>query len=127
MDDRAFVREFARRTRRRRQACGFTQRAVAEAVGMSEPQYSRLEAGNFQLIHIPQLARLAAVLNTSVDYLLLRSEEAGDVPPRLYPGERPCPGSSPALLVAYPLHERINSHEYSTPEDPPPTCRWHGP
>jgi transcriptional regulator with XRE-family HTH domain len=103
MDDAAFIQDFAYRVRRRRQACGLSQRQVADAIGMSGPQYSRLEAGSFQLVHIAQLARLADALHTSVDYLFLRSEDAGEVPPHLCPAEElTLDGSTPLPATTVP-------------------------
>lgn len=97
MDDCAFVRELARRAKRRRQACGLKQRDVAPAMGMSEPHYSRFEAGKFKLMHPAELARLAEALHTSVAYLLQETDEAGPVP------DRWCPGGELSLVGVTPL------------------------
>jgi transcriptional regulator with XRE-family HTH domain len=76
---------FVYRVRRRRQVLGKSQRAIAQAIGMQPSQYSRLESGGNRLMDTDQLKRLAEALETTTDYLLGLSDEAGPVPPDLCP------------------------------------------
>ncbi len=59
-----------------------TQLEVAQAIGISQRKYSYLETGNQQWTD-ELLARLADFYQTSVDYLLKRTNE-----PRPYPRTR---------------------------------------
>jgi transcriptional regulator with XRE-family HTH domain len=80
--DEAEIRqkEFGRRLRRRRMACGYSQVQLAERARVPQAAISRLESGGYQAINMMSLIRLADALSTTVDYLLQRADEAGEVP-----------------------------------------------
>jgi len=61
-------------------ALGMIQKDLAERVEMPQGHISRLEKGEFLSMNLEKLAVLADVLCTTVDYLLARSDEAGEVP-----------------------------------------------
>jgi transcriptional regulator with XRE-family HTH domain len=67
------VRVFGDRVRRRRRALGLSQRALGQLVGASERTVAFWEGLGY-VTRAPRLARLAAVLTTTPDYLLGRSE-----------------------------------------------------
>ena len=54
---------------------GLTQKDVAEALGISGPQYSMYETG-VRPMRIELLCRLADLLKTSTDYILGRTENS---------------------------------------------------
>ena len=81
-----FATAVGRRIRRRREVLGKSQRAVADTIAMGPSQYSRMEKGEYLSIRFDQLAKLAGALETSTEYLLLRSDEMGEIPPDLCPG-----------------------------------------
>ena len=56
-----------------RRNAGFTQKAVAEKMFMTQQQYSRFENGIFEL-NYEQLAFLCKLYDISADYLLGLSE-----------------------------------------------------
>jgi transcriptional regulator with XRE-family HTH domain len=103
-----FTAEFGRRVRRRRRILDLTQAEVARRIQMGPGQYSRLESGEYRKVQVEQLARLADVLHTSLDYLLLRTEEdPGVIPPRYSPGEAQClVGVTLPLVTTPPDGER---------------------
>jgi transcriptional regulator with XRE-family HTH domain len=77
-----FRREFGRRLRRRRHMLGKTQAAIAAAIDMDRVQYSQMEGGRYQAVQLIDLARLGDALQTSLDYLLLRtSDDPVTIPP----------------------------------------------
>ena len=83
-----FLKEFCRRVERRRRILALTQREVAAMLGMHQGQYSRLERMGYYSMRLQQLARLADILQTSLDYLLLRTnEDPGPVPDERWRGE----------------------------------------
>jgi DNA-binding XRE family transcriptional regulator len=93
-----FCVEFGRRLARRRRILGLTQRDVGARIGLQRAHISQLESGGYQSMKLEQLARLAEVLQTSLDYLLLRTaEDPGPIPPR------PCPAAGPRLDGTTPL------------------------
>jgi len=65
-----FLEEMGRRMRTRREALHLLSYEVARRIGMPAPTYSKLERGSKKLIQPQQLARLACVLETTVDALL---------------------------------------------------------
>jgi transcriptional regulator with XRE-family HTH domain len=86
MVDETVGQRVGHRIRRKREIVGKSQREVAEAIGIGRSQYSRLEKGDYQSLRFEQLYKLADVLLTSVDYLLLRSDDMGEIPPDVCPG-----------------------------------------
>lgn len=54
-----------------RVACGYTQKEVAESLGVSQPVYSRYETGVCGCTYI-QLAKLCDLFDVSADYILGR-------------------------------------------------------
>jgi len=68
--DDSFLEEMGRRMRTRREALHLYSYQVAGKIGMPAPTYSKLERGSKKLIQPQQLARLARVLETTVDALL---------------------------------------------------------
>lgn len=83
-----FRKEFGRRCRRRRNILGQSQNAIAGAVGMDRAHYSQMEGGRYQSIQLIHLNKLGEVLETSLDYLLLRTDEdPGTIPPLGRPAE----------------------------------------
>jgi transcriptional regulator with XRE-family HTH domain len=80
MGERALQEEFGRRVRRRRMALGMIQKTLSERTGMPQSHISYLEKGKQISMNLAKLVLLADVLQTSVDYLLARSDEAGEVP-----------------------------------------------
>ena len=83
MDEQVLPKEFGRRVRRRRMALGMIQKALAETTGFQSSQISRLEKGEYVSMKFAQLVTLADALETSVDYLLGRDDDPGEVPDRL--------------------------------------------
>jgi transcriptional regulator with XRE-family HTH domain len=83
MEEDAVRREFGRRIRRRRMALGLTQRELAARIDMLPTQLSRLEAGEYRAVNIARLAQIADALHTSLDYLLSRTDDAGEIPERV--------------------------------------------
>lgn len=63
------------RLRAARQDKGISQRAMADAAGMSQSAYSDLERGESVGRSLESLARMARFLNVSADYLLGNEEE----------------------------------------------------
>ena len=61
--------DFAARLSSLREAAGLSQRAVARAMGISQPSYANWETHNVSL-KPEQLTRLAQVLSVTVDLLL---------------------------------------------------------
>lgn len=82
MDQAQLQQEVGRRVRRRRMALGMLQKTLAEQTGIPQGHLSRLEKGEFQSLAFGRLVALADTLHTSLDYLLARSNEAGEVPER---------------------------------------------
>ena len=63
-----------RRIREVREDHDLTQREIADELGMSQPQYNRYERG-YRDIPTDMLIFLAYRYNTSVDYLLGRTDD----------------------------------------------------
>ena len=59
---------FSNRLKELRKSKGATQKQVAEAIGFTDRNYRRLEAGNTP--YVETLAKLAEYFNVSTDYLL---------------------------------------------------------
>ncbi len=64
---------FCERLTEQRKMNGYTQRAVAEELGISQPSYVRYERGDAQPT-LENLAKLADLFDVSTDYLLGRKE-----------------------------------------------------
>lgn len=110
MAESTVAQEFGRRLRRRRQVMGFTQRAIADAIEMAPPQYSKLEAGGIRMVQLEQFKALVSKLETSADYLLGLSEDMGHIPPDVCPLEAEsvaglAPLATPTLVVENDHHE----------------------
>jgi len=91
-----FLQEFTRRIHRRRRVLNLTQAEVGALIGMSRSQYARLESGRYARMQLRQLKYLGDVLQTSLDYLLLRlDDDPGVIPPSRCPGERRCVEACP--------------------------------
>jgi transcriptional regulator with XRE-family HTH domain len=91
MERAPFSVEFGRRIARRRRILGLKQWQIAEQLGATRALIAQLEGGRAQLMRLEQLARLADALQTSVDYLLQRTDvDPGPVPERASPGEALC-------------------------------------
>lgn len=73
-------KEFGRRVRRRRMACGWSQVDLATKSAVPQAAISRIESGGYQALNLTVLTSLANVLCTTVDYLLQRTDEAGAIP-----------------------------------------------
>jgi len=84
---------FGERLRRRRMACGLTQKAFAVRVSMLPATVSRYEKGGYQAINFEKLRTIAEALGTTTDYLIGMKDDPGPVP------ERPCPGAEPSLAA----------------------------
>jgi DNA-binding XRE family transcriptional regulator len=85
----AFQREFGRRVERRRRILHLTQQEVAQALRMNRSHYALLEKGRHARMRLDQVAMLPDILQTTLDYLLLRTEDdPGVIPPS------PCPGAA---------------------------------
>jgi ribosome-binding protein aMBF1 (putative translation factor) len=80
METKQYLEAFGRRIRRRRMACGLLQKDLAEKLQWPQGHVSRLEKGEFLSVRLEKLHALADVLGTSVDYLIGRTPEAGDIP-----------------------------------------------
>ena len=65
-----------RRIRELREDHDFTQKKLAEMLGMKQPQYFRYEQG-YRDIPTDILIRLAEIYGTSTDYILGRTDEPG--------------------------------------------------
>ena len=80
---------FGERLRRRRMMLGWNQQQLAEQLHWQAATISRYERGRYQsTMSFDRLRHLADVLQTSIDYLLGRSEDPGPIPPPGCPGER---------------------------------------
>lgn len=66
--------KFALRVRELRKSRNETQKAVAEALGVSVNQISEMEKGT-KITSLPKLCLLCDYFNVSADYLLGRSEK----------------------------------------------------
>lgn len=64
---------FCERLKEMRSMCGFTQRQMAEKMGISQPSYIRYENGTSEPT-LENLAKIANIFDVSVDYLLGRKE-----------------------------------------------------
>lgn len=62
----------------RREACGIDQLTLSERVNVSPPMISMIESGR-RIPSVALLADIAAALDTSVDYLLGREENKGEI------------------------------------------------
>ncbi len=80
MGERELSREFGYRVMRRRMALGMNQKTLAERTGVRQGLVSRLEKGENVSMKFEKLVLLAEVLSTSVDYLLARTDDAGEIP-----------------------------------------------
>ena len=80
MGERELSREFGYRVYRRRMALGMNQKTLAERTGVRQNLISRLEKGDNVSMKFEKLVLLAEVLSTSVDYLLARTDDAGEIP-----------------------------------------------
>lgn len=65
--------EIGQRIRRYRKACGLSQEALAERVGISTTHMSHIETGNTKL-SLPVLVKVAGELSVCVDALLSDSD-----------------------------------------------------
>ena len=65
---------FGDRVRQRRKTLGLTQLALAKAASLSQPTIWRIEQGELHELKHGALGRLAAVLDTTMDYLGGRTE-----------------------------------------------------
>ena len=65
-----------RRIRELREDHDFTQKKLAEMLGMKQPQYFRYEQG-YRDIPTDILIRLAEIYGTSTDYILGRTNDPG--------------------------------------------------
>ena len=65
---------YYRRIRDMREDHDLTQKEVAEMLGMKQPQYFRYEQG-YRDIPTDILIRLADIYQTSIDYLLGRTDD----------------------------------------------------
>jgi transcriptional regulator with XRE-family HTH domain len=111
-----FVREFARRMRRRRRLLNLTQEEVAGKIQMSRAQYARLESARYARMQLRQLAALARVLGTSTDYLLqLVQDDPGVIPPLGRPGEGSSLDSSPLSYTTTIPERTVADEEYTSP------------
>lgn len=63
---------YYRRVREMREDHDMTQKEIADKLGMKQPQYFRYEQG-YRDIPTDILIRLAEIYNTSIDYLLGRT------------------------------------------------------
>lgn len=89
---------FGTRLRRRRMMLGWNQQQLAERLGWNAATISRYERGRYQsTMSFARLRHLADILQTSIDYLLGRSDDPGPIPPL------PCPREGPSLVGAAPL------------------------
>jgi transcriptional regulator with XRE-family HTH domain len=88
---------FGQRIRRRRLMLGWNQQTLAETLGWQAATISRYERGHYQHnMSFDRLRHLADVLQTSIDYLLGRSNDPGPIPPlACLREERPLLGDSP--------------------------------
>lgn len=66
--------KFSLRVRELRKSRNETQKAVAEAIGVSVNQISEMEKGT-KITTLPKLCLLCDYFNVSADYLLGRSEK----------------------------------------------------
>ena len=73
-------RELGRRVRRRRMALGLTQVKLSQELGILQNVISRLEKGEYRALNVSLMAALADALYTTADYLLSRTDDAGEVP-----------------------------------------------
>lgn len=58
---------FAEKLRKAREASGLSQRKVAEAIGVSQPQYSYYENGD-DMPPFPKIKVMAKLFKVSLDY-----------------------------------------------------------
>jgi transcriptional regulator with XRE-family HTH domain len=65
------------RIRRRRMSMGLIQKTLAERTHMPQAHISHFERGQFETINPEKLIALASALQTTTDFLLGLSEDAG--------------------------------------------------
>lgn len=67
------VTVFQKNLKEQRKLCGYTQRQIAEKLGISQPSYIRYENGSSEPT-LENLIKLADLFDVSADYLLGRKE-----------------------------------------------------
>jgi transcriptional regulator with XRE-family HTH domain len=75
--------QFGERLRRRRMAFGLMQVELSKRADVPQAAISHLENGRYHAVNLTTLARLAQALNTTTDYLLGLSDEAGEITERV--------------------------------------------
>ena len=101
---------FGQRLRRRRMMLGWNQQQLAERLGWQAATISRYERGRYQsTMSFDRLRHLADTMQTSIDYLLGRSEDPGPIPPLRCPGEECTLVGSTPLPATYPLEGDTSS------------------
>lgn len=63
-------------------ALGMMQVDLAKAANMPQAHLSKIESGGYHGLNFTALVNLADALKTTVDYLLQRSNDPGEVPDR---------------------------------------------
>jgi transcriptional regulator with XRE-family HTH domain len=95
---------FGQRIRRRRLMLGWNQQTLAETLGWQAATISRYERGQYQHnMSFDRLRHLADVLQTSIDYLLGRSDDPGPIPHPGRSGEEPSLDGTPPLPALAPF------------------------
>lgn len=88
---------FGVRLRSRRRQLGLSQEELATKLGLRTASISRYEQGLHHEMSFARLRQIAEVLQTTSDFLLGLSQEAGPLPARRCPGERYSLPSLPSL------------------------------
>ena len=110
---------FGTRLRRRRQMLGLNQQQLADQLGMRVASISRYEQGVYKEMSFARLRQIALALQTTADFLLGLSNEAGPIP-ELCPAEGLCLTGFTPLPATYPYE---GSDSLSIAYHPTPSAR----
>jgi transcriptional regulator with XRE-family HTH domain len=109
---------FGLRLRSRRRQLGWSQETLAAKLGMRTASISRYEQGVYHEMAFARLRAIARALQTSTDFLLGLSNDAGPIPDRRSPGEAPSVNGMTLPLVATIPQGDDSRAQYTSP--PPP-------
>jgi len=104
---------FGLRLRSRRRQLGLSQEELAAKLGMRTASISRYEQGVYHEMAFARLREIARALQTSTDFLLGLSNDAGPIPNRRSPGEAPSLDGMTLPLMTPFLERKEADGEYT--------------